>query len=91
MPRSALIGGIIFVLLSLSLACTKEPERVPLKRDTEPEIRYIAPERPPKIELRFSKGRYSWVIRAEDPEKIIKVDRRLRQYVSGLADKKDKK
>ncbi len=84
MVKKAVCLLLIPSVLGLILSCNREPDRVTIKKTEEPAIRYISPEKPPKIELRYSKGTYSWVIRADEPEKIIKADQKLRQYTSGI-------
>lgn len=65
------------------MSCEPSGERVTIEKTEEPDIKYISPERPPKIELKYSKGQYSWTIKGTDPEKIIEADRTLRTYTAG--------
>jgi hypothetical protein len=52
---------------------------------TEPSIGYIRPEKPVRIKLkRKQDGTYTWELAGDDAEKIMAVDRKLREYVNGI-------
>jgi hypothetical protein len=76
---------LLVLSIFLCICCGPSGEKVSIKKTEEPEIKYISPERPPRIELRFYKGQYSWTIKSDDPEKIIQADRALRDYTSKLS------
>jgi len=48
-----------------------------------PEIRDVRPEKPVRIKLRRNaKGGYSWELSGEDVDRIIKIDKKLRDSVN---------
>ncbi len=81
MERGKILYSALLVLLLAGVSCQPSSETATTVQKTKvPEIKYIAPEKPPKIKLKYSKGHYSWTIEADSPEKVIKADRTLREY-----------
>lgn len=77
----AFICTLFFFFL---LACSKEPsstkEPEEFKIETLPHIQQVRPEKPVKIKVkRDNQGRYSWELSGDNPEEIIRVDRRLKK------------
>ncbi|MCX7792846.1 MAG: hypothetical protein N2257_00350 [Thermodesulfovibrionales bacterium] len=76
----------IFIIISLFLifsGCSeeqvKESDRE-LRIETLPQVQQVRPEKPVKIKLkRDIQGRYSWELSGDNPEEIIKIDKRLRK------------
>jgi len=71
-----------FVLLLTISACSASEQKIKLRKTEEPSIKYLVPDSPVKIELKYSKGKYSWTIKSDNLDKIIKADKRLREYTS---------
>ncbi len=76
---------LLFLLLLPSACVQSSPEReASFSGRREREIVQLLPPKPTRIVLkRTSKGKYSWELRGEDPDEMIEVDRKLRQYLSG--------
>lgn len=87
MVRSRIIRLIIFIflLIPLSSGCSEErfkenTQREELKIEKIPEIQQIRPQKPVKIKLkRDVQGRYSWELSGDNPDEIIRIDKRLRR------------
>lgn len=82
--------GIIaafFILVSLaSTSCSGQREEAALKFKEAPEVVEVKPKKPLKINLRrTAEDKYTYEISGEDPEEIIKADRKLRKYISSNA------
>ena len=77
---------IIVVVMLFSIGCTgrrSNDQTDTFKKSEKEDIVQIIPKRPVRIELRRnSKGKYSWTLRGEDTEEIIRVDSRLRNYIN---------
>jgi hypothetical protein len=77
--RTFVIGVLIagLIIVTYVLAASKKipkPEYTQIK-----EIEMIKPQKPVNIKLRRNaSGRYTWEIRGNDVEQIIKTDRKLR-------------
>ncbi len=95
-PKKTVLTVVLFVtfqvlpLLTLS-GCSEGPSRAEegFKKETLQEIVQLTPKKPTRIVLkRTSKGRYSWELRGEDVEEILRIDGRLRDYMKarGAAD-----
>ncbi len=75
----------VFLVIPLSSGCSEEQfkddtQKDELKLEKIPEIQQIRPERPVKIKLRRDvQGRYSWELSGDNPDEIIRVDKRLRR------------
>ncbi len=53
------------------------------KQESKEEVLQIIPKKPVRIELRrTAKGKYSWTLKGEDVEEIIKIDSRLRNTIN---------
>jgi hypothetical protein len=77
--RVLFISLLFFIVLS-PLVCSAGEEGFDFGR--EPEIEQIRPKKPVQIKLmRLSGGKYTWEIRGDDPEEVIKADERLRKYL----------
>ncbi|MFN3739305.1 MAG: hypothetical protein ACK4TF_01365 [Thermodesulfovibrionales bacterium] len=51
-----------------------------LRIEKIPEIQQVRPERPVRIKLkRDAQGRYSWELSGDNPDEIIRIDKRLRK------------
>lgn len=75
----------VFLLTFLSSGCSEgkfkgDSRGDELKIEKIPEIQQVKPERPVRIKLkRDSQGRYSWELSGDNPDEIIRVDRRLKK------------
>ena len=48
----------------------------------QPEIEQTKPKKPVKIELkRSAEGRYSWELKGDDPDEVVRTDRRLKKLL----------
>lgn len=88
MVKKKIIRLIIFVLslfILLSVGCSEGKSREDTKVEEFqiekiPEIQQVRPQRPVKIKVkRDVQGRYSWELTGENPDEIIRIDKRLRR------------
>lgn len=75
---------ICALFFSFLIACSKEPattkESEEFKIESLTHVQGVRPEKPVKIKLkRDNQGRYSWELSGDNPEEIIRVDRRLKK------------
>jgi hypothetical protein len=81
----------VFFIVILVSGCNQKmaEERESFEKSVNPEIVQINPKKPARIELRRNANKkYSWVLRGEDVEEIISIDRRLREQLGGVKDNK---
>jgi hypothetical protein len=77
--RAFLISLIVFIVFS-PLVCSAGEEGFNFSKESE--IAQVRPKKPVQIRLtRTSSGKYTWEIRGDDPEEVIKADERLRRYL----------
>jgi hypothetical protein len=77
--------ALLFLALMTLAAPVLGEEKEGFQFKTEPSIGYIKPEKPVRIKLkRKEDGTYLWELAGDDAEKIMAVDRKLREYVKGL-------
>lgn len=87
MAKSKIIKLIIpvFILAPLFSGCQEgrfkeDTQRDELKIEKIQDIQQIRPERSVKIKLkRDAQGRYSWELSGDNPDEIIRADRRLKK------------
>lgn len=82
----------VFFLLMLS-GCSQgsSVDKETFTQSAKPEIIQLSPKKPVRIELkRSAKSEYSWEVKGDDVEDIIKADSRLKEYM-GEHDKGVKK
>jgi hypothetical protein len=74
---------MVLVLLSPLQSCTgSDITREKMDYKVIPEIRDVRPDRPIKIKLkRNAKGSYSWELTGEDVDRLIEIDRKLRESI----------
>lgn len=87
--RSIKTGLLIFLVSALfSLpGCTEKAtgDKEVFRESVNPEIIQVIPRKPTRIELRRkSKGKYTWVLKGEDIDEVIKTDERLKNYTEGI-------
>jgi thioredoxin-related protein len=71
---------IIFLLTQACTGSDNKQSEVSFKQ--LPELQEIKPQKPVKIKLkRNTKGNYSWELSGDNVDEVVKVDRRLREYL----------
>jgi hypothetical protein len=49
----------------------------------QPEIQQVKPKKPVKIRLkRSSEGKYTWDLAGDDPDEVVRTDRRLKKLLN---------
>lgn len=89
MARTIFILLIPFILLTTACNSPEKDRKEVFKKTERPEIIQLTPKKPTRILLkRTSKGNYSWKLRGEDLDEIIKIDKKLKRYtmVNGNSD-----
>jgi len=74
---------LIISLLSLLNSCIdSESAQEEMRYRVIPEIKEIRPEKPVKIKLkRNTKGNYSWELNGNNVDRIIEIDKKLRDSI----------
>jgi|Deesub1362A_J573_1020465.scaffolds.fasta_scaffold05368_3 predicted secreted protein len=81
MVRFILILIIPFILVIFGCTSPEKDKKEAFKKTEQPEIIQLTPKKPTRILLkRTSKGNYSWELRGEDVDEIIKIDKKLKRY-----------
>ena len=71
---------LILMMVSVA-ACAAEKEDFQITK--QPELQQIQPKKPVKIKLRRSpKDEYTWELSGDDPDEIVKTDRKLRKMLN---------
>ncbi len=77
---------IVLILIFWLYGCAEldgSEQKEVFKQERKEEVLQIIPKKPVRIELRrTAKGKYSWTLRGEDVEEIIKIDGRLRSVIA---------
>jgi hypothetical protein len=78
---------LLFLLITafiVALACAENSnEKKALVFEKAKEIEEIKPQKPIRIKLkRSTTGKYSWDLSGDDPDKVLEVDRRLKEALS---------
>ncbi len=84
MVRIILILLIPIILLTTACNSSENNKKEVFKKTERPEIIQLTPKKPTRILLKkTSKGNYSWELRGEDLDEIIRIDKKLRNYTQG--------
>ena len=76
---------LLFLTLMLLAGPLFGAEKEGFQFRTEPSIGYIRPEKPIRIKLkRKENGTYTWELAGDDAEKMMAIDKKLREYVNGI-------
>ncbi len=84
MIRLRLFSMFLIIILLLPLQSCKGSERAQKEIEYKviPEIKEIRPEKPVKIKLkRDKKGEYLWELNGENVDRIIEIDKKLRESI----------
>ena len=83
MKKLFFIFTVILVSLNLTLIPVFSADNKPLQIKKQTEIQQIRPKKPVKIKLkRTGEGKYTWDLTGDDPEEIVKADKKLRKLLS---------
>jgi hypothetical protein len=75
------MGIAVFMMAVLFISCKQPPSKTEeFKASKEPRIENVKHGKPVKVELqRLKDGTYTWQIKGDDVEEIIKADTKLRK------------
>ena len=72
---------VIVLMLGTVTACAADKDDLQVKK--QPEIQQIKPKKPVKIKLKRSpKDEYTWELSGDDPDEIVRTDRKLRKMLN---------
>jgi predicted secreted protein len=73
---------LVIVLMVVTVtACAADKDDLQVKK--QPEIQQIKPKKPVKIKLKRSpKDEYTWELSGDDPDEIVRTDRKLRKMLN---------
>ena len=82
MKKLILIFLFVFVSTSLSVSSVFPEVKKDIQIRKQPEIQQVKPKKSVRIKLkRTAEGKYTWDLTGDDPDEIVRADRRLRKQL----------
>lgn len=73
---------LILVMLLHLYSCTSDSAQKEVEYKVIPEIKEVMPDKAVKIKLkRDKKGEYLWELNGDNVDRIIEIDKKLREYI----------